>query len=555
MKGRKRAWFIALFLSATTLGSGIVNLFSVMGGPSHPKIFDEIFPIEFIRLSRTFTTLIGFALVVSSLNVFRRKRRAWAVVLGLASFSALFNLTKGLDYGEAALSFALVLLLLLTHKVFSVKSSAPDIRSGLLRLGISAAVAIGYGIAGFWLLDVKHFGINFHIADSILTTLKFLTLTPDPRLVPLTHYGHWFLDSLYLMTSVAVLYSGFALFRPVIYQYRTLPRERALAHDVIAKHARTTLDYFKLWPDKSYFFSPSHKCFIAYSVAGNVALVLGDPVGPEEEVENTVREFVEMCRENGWAFGFHQTLPDFLPLYRKLKLKKLKIGDDALVDLREFSIAGKSMKQFRSKIRQLEATGIHVVEYAPPTSDDLIAKLKTVSDEWLQIPGRRERTFTLGQFVPDYLRDTDIMVAADKDENVLAFLNLFSINKEITADLMRRRTDSPNGIMEYLFVKAFLSAQEKGFERFNLGMAPMAGFQERENASIEERAIHGFFQQLNFLFSFRGLRFFKAKFATSWEPRYLIYGNVLELPRIALALRRVSEIKETIPIPHLRDEN
>lgn len=83
----------------------------------------------------------------------------------------------------------------------------------------------------------------------------------------------------------------------------------------------------------------------------------------------------------------------------------------------------------------------------------------------------------------------------------------------------------------------------------------MAGFQEREDATIEERAIHSFFQQLNFLFSFRGLRFFKAKFATSWEPRYLIYRNVLELPRMALALRRVSEIKETIPISSLRDED
>jgi phosphatidylglycerol lysyltransferase len=75
-------------------------------------------------------------------------------------------------------------------------------------------------------------------------------------------------------------------------------------------------------------------------------------------------------------------------------------------------------------------------------------------------------------------------------------------------------------------------------------MAPMTGFQKCEDASMEERAIHGLFQKLDFLFSFRGLFRYKAKFATSWEPRYLVYGKILELPRTALALRRLSEVKK-----------
>ena len=58
----------------------------------------------------------------------------------------------------------------------------------------------------------------------------------------------------------------------------------------------------------------------------------------------------------------------------------------------------------------------------------------------------------------------------------------------------------------------------------------------------QERALHTFFQRLNFIFSFRGLRQYKAKFATAWEPRYLIYSQATELPRVALALRRVSEM-------------
>jgi phosphatidylglycerol lysyltransferase len=348
------------------------------------------------------------------------------------------------------------------------------------------------------------------------------------------------------MGITAVVYAGLALFRPVAYHFRELPRERALARGIVERYGRTSLDYFKLWNDKTFFFSPSHRAVIAYRVTGNVALALGDPVGPEEELLAAARNFVEYCQDNGWTVGFHQTLPDFLPMYQRLRLKKLKIGDEAVVDLGTFTLEGKAKREFRYKLRQMEALGVSAVEYSPPVPDALIAQLKEVSNQWLTIPGRRERTFTLGQFDREYLRTTSVLVAMDKNGRVLAFVNIITMPpaSEISVDLMRRRTDAPNGVMDYLFIKMCVIEKGRGFKRFNLGMAPMAGFQEREEASAEERAIHAFFQQLNFLFSFRGLRAYKAKFATTWEPRYLIYSNVLELPRLALALRRVSELRE-----------
>jgi phosphatidylglycerol lysyltransferase len=320
-----------------------------------------------------------------------------------------------------------------------------------------------------------------------------------------------------------------------------------MAREIVQQYARTPLDLFKVWPDKSYFFSPSRRCVISYRVADNTAIALGDPVGPEGEVEATVREFLEMCRENGWAVGFYQTLPDFLPIYLRLGMKRLKIGDDAMVDLSDFSIQGKSKRELRSKVRQLEAVGIHIREFQPPVPNGIIMQLGAVSDQWLRIPGRRERSFTLGQFDPDYLRSKPVLVALDSRGNMLAFINLISVDKnEITGDLMRRRTDAPNGIMDYLFIKLFLYATERGYARVSLGMAPMTGFEKGEEATVEERAIHGLFQHLDFLFSFRGLHHYKAKFATSWEPRYLVYRNVLELPRTAFALRRLSEIRNEI---------
>ena len=144
------AHLVAVALAVITLGSGILNLISVVGGASQPKLLVAVFPLEFSRLSRALAILIGFALIVSSLNIWKRKKRAWAVVVALAVFSTIFHLFQTRNYEEGALSFTLLLLLFLTRNLFTVKSSKPDVRSGLARLLVSAVAAVSYGIAGFW---------------------------------------------------------------------------------------------------------------------------------------------------------------------------------------------------------------------------------------------------------------------------------------------------------------------------------------------------------------------------------------------------------------------
>jgi hypothetical protein len=45
-----------------------------------------------------------------------------------------------------------------------------------------------------------------------------------------------------------------------------------------------------------------------------------------------------------WAAACYQTLPDFASPYLRLRLKKLKIGDDAMGDLLNFSLDSKSKR-------------------------------------------------------------------------------------------------------------------------------------------------------------------------------------------------------------------
>jgi phosphatidylglycerol lysyltransferase len=200
----------------------------------------------------------------------------------------------------------------------------------------------------------------------------------------------------------------------------------------------------------------------------------------------------------------------------------------------------------RHTVNQLEKQGFMFTRFDPPISPEVLSQLEQVSDGWLQIPGRRERAFTLGLFAPEYIRSTPVYAAADPTGKIMAFMNTIPsfCQGEATIDLMRHLPGAPSGIMDYLFTKLFLAKKAEGYKRFSLGMAPMAGFRENEEASAEERAVYYFLRQLNFLFSYQGLLHYKAKFATIWEPRYTIYRNVLNLPRVARAISEVLEIRD-----------
>ena len=531
----KRRSPVSRAIALVALGSGIVNLYSVLGPPlpERAALLYRLFPLEFLHLARFITLLIGFALVILSLNIYKRKKRAFIAAVLLSCLSVVFHLTKGLDYEEAAFSLLLLSALVLGRREFTVRSSIPDFHDGFTKLSLGLVLTAAYGIVGFWLLDQREFGVNFTLYQAIRNTVSLLLFNPDLHLEPRTTYARWFLESFYLITATAMVYGVAALFRPVLYRYRIQPQEQALVRELTTRYGRTSLDFFKCWPDKSYFFSESRQSFVAYRVAGRVAIVLGDPVGPPEEIVSISRSFIDFCEENDWTPAFYQTTQEYLFTYRALGLHKLKVGDDAIVDLERFSLEGKDMKKLRNKINNLEKSGIHAVVHDNPVPDDVLNQAKSVSDDWLRIPGRRERMFTLGMFKWDYLKHTPLFTVVDAAGQILAFANVIPSyhSGETTVDLIRHRRGAPNGTMDYLFGKLFLHSKKQGFKRFNLGMAPMSGFHETEQASPEERAVHYFFQRMNFIFSYEGLSHYKAKFANAWEPQYVIYRRVFDLPQ------------------------
>jgi phosphatidylglycerol lysyltransferase len=150
----------------------------------------------------------------------------------------------------------------------------------------------------------------------------------------------------------------------------------------------------------------------------------------------------------------------------------------------------------------------------------------------------------LGSFDRSYLSETPLFVVREPQKRPLAFANEVPSYREgeATIDLMRYRLEIPNGTMEYLLTELMLALRKEGHRRFDLGLAPLAGVGVRPGATLQERTLSQLYERLTRFFSYKGLRFYKAKFEPDWEDRFLVYGGgPLALAKVGVALTRVTE--------------
>jgi len=93
-------------------------------------------------------------------------------------------------------------------------------------------------------------------------------------------------------------------------------------------------------------------------------------------------------------------------------------------------------------------------------------------------------------------------------------------------------SESPHGVMDYLFIQLMLWGKQEGYRWFNLGMAPLSGLGDRVPSPLWSRLGAFIFRHGEHFYNFQGLRQYKEKFDPDWEPRYLATPAGLVLPRI-----------------------
>ncbi len=537
LKTRIGLWSISLL----TYVVGVVNLLSAVTPNLHERShwLKEFLPFEIRADGHIFAALTGFILLALATNLSRRKRVAWLLTIGLLIISIFSHLIKGWDYEESLLSGILLVQLILMRHVFTAQSDRPSIATGVKVLIGAFLFTLAYGTIGFYLLDGK-FTENFNWGEALLQTLAMFFTEDNWGLRPKTSFGQFFANSIYTIAAVTFAFAVIMLLQPVFLRHSATAKERQKAKEIVQKYGCSSLADLTILNDKSYFFSPSGDSVIAYVPKGRGAIALGDAIGPIEDREEVIVSFQQFCQRNDWYPAFYQTLPDHLHLYKSLGFQVIKIGEEAIIDLKKFTVQGKAGKNFRPSINRLTKLGYQVSFYKPPITDELLHQLKSVSDEWLKMVKGAEKHFSLGWFHEAYLRECEIVVVHTPDGEINAFANIiqeYQLN-EVTNDMMRYRPDIENGTMDFLFTSMFQHFKQEGYDSFNFGLSALAGVGDHPKSRKLEKVLRYLYEHLNRFYNFQGLHAYKEKFHPRWESRYLVYPSLTALPDVVVALIR-----------------
>jgi phosphatidylglycerol lysyltransferase len=541
-----------IILKAISYGVVINGLLIIAGTLARQLNPHSAFHVNEVLIS--LPLISGLTLLYLGTLLNRRKYTAWMIAVPLYGFILGSNIAQLAtnstrhptnEFRGIFLPLIVVSALIIFRKVFTVKS---DIRSFTLSLRISALillVTLVYGTMGYLLLDSRDFHTEITPLQAVHHTVDQFDFTTDKTLQPYTRRAQIFVDTLNVMTTVALGYAVISLFQPIRAKFvnETAHRQRML--ELLSKYSTNSEDFFKLWPhDKNYYFDDIHtqQAALAYHVQRGVALVVGGPVGSPKAVKNVLRQFNDLCTTNDWLPAFVQIGEENRSLYEKEDLELQKIGEEAIVDIAHFNNEVKGIKYFRQIANKFNNHGYTNEVLQPPHSTEVLARLQAISTEWLSLPGRQERGFMMGYYNQAYIQQCNVLVARDNQGLIQGFINQVPTyrGEEANYDMLRQSPEALGNANDYLMMSFIAYAKEAGFKRVNLGLSPLTGIgKEDKDKSIIDSTLRFAYANGDRFYSFSGLHRFKSKYEPEWRDRYIAYkGGVRNFSRALYALNR-----------------
>jgi phosphatidylglycerol lysyltransferase len=477
----------------------------------------DVVPLPLLELSHLAGSVIGVGLLVLARGLFRRLAAAyhltfWLLVAGIAA-----SLLKGLDVEEAAYLSLVLLVMWLARRAFYRPST---IMSQRFTPGWIASVAIMVALT-VWIGVLGH----RHVPYSHDLWWTFALRGDAPRV----------LRASFAVVVAVATFLAVNLMRPAPPE----PHDPAQLDLDRARRAITrsgsSLANAALAGDKRLLFHPAGDAFVMYQVSGGSWVALGDPVGPAERDEELVWAFRELVDRRGGRTVFYEVSGRALPLYIDLGLSLLKLGEEARVPLADFQLEGSERADLRQARRRAQRDGASFEVVPAAGVPPLLPRLRQISDAWLEDRATAEKGFSLGAFSERYLAEFPVAIVKSEGDTV-AFANLWGTEtrEELSVDLMRFLPDAPRSSMDYLFIELMLWGRAQGYRTFSLGMAPLAGLENRALAPLWHRVGGFLYRHGESFYNFEGLRRYKAKFDPVWEPRYLASPGGLHLPRVLL---------------------
>ncbi|MGW4271941.1 phosphatidylglycerol lysyltransferase domain-containing protein [Streptomyces seoulensis] len=521
----------------------------------------EVLPGSFGPFVAALSLSAGVLLLLLAHGLRRRKRRAWraAVVLLPAGAAAEFGYRHSVI--GVVISLALLAPLLMHRKEFS---ALPDPRSRWRALTNFVLMSAGSVALGMLIVSTHPHRMvgNPGLADRLTHVLYGLVGFEGP----VDYQGNtswtvaYSLGALGWLTAVTTAYLAF---RPEHPAARLSEEDEGRLRDLLARHGRRdSLGHFALRRDKAVVFSPSGKAAVTYRVVSGVMLASGDPIGDVEAWPGAIERFMDEAKAHSWTpavVGCSETGGEVWT--RETGLDALELGDEAVVDVADFSLAGRAMRNVRQMVKRIERAGYETrVRRIRDLGDAELERVRRAAEDWRGTDTERGFSMALGRIGDPSDGDCLIATAHKRDDEPGEYGDLKAIIHFVpwgpdgaSLELMRRDRSADPGMNELLIVATLQAAPKLGVERISLNFAMFRSALargEKIGAGPVLRAWRGLLVFLSRWFQIESLYKFNAKFQPRWEPRYIVYRASSDLPRIGFATMQAEGFVDfALPMP------
>ena len=502
------------------------------------KLHHYLVPGTVSSVTRTADVLIGLLLLLLAHALRRRKRRAWQAVEALLAFDIVIHFFRH-RYPTAIVALVLLIALIYFRDEFYAEGDQRTRWRALWVFGglVGADVIIGLT----YMILARGLAMDYSFGTRVQETLYGLVGVSGPvQWVPEAR-GDLF----------SILTGGLGIFTLVVTAYLFLrpaePRARlgaadaARVRELLVKHGdRDSLGYFALRNDKSVIWSPTGKACVCYRVVSGVMLASGDPIGDPEAWPGAIGPFLDEAARHAWAPAVMGCSELGAEVWcREGHLTALELGDEAIVNVVDFSLAGRNMRNVRQMVNRVAKNGyvaeVRRVGDIPRADLDAIVK---VADSWRGSPTERGFSMALGRIGARDDNDC-VLVTAAENGVVRALLQLVPWGADgLSLDLMRRDKSAQPGLNDFLITETIKAATGLGVKRISLNFAMFRAALERGERIGAGPVLKAWRSVLIFMskwFQIESLYKFNAKFSPVWQPRFFVFPGTKDAPRIALA--------------------
>lgn len=541
LKRTRRIGAVAILLA------GVLDLLSALTPPVGVRLraLTRLVPLAVPQTATALVAFAGIGLVLLSRGVRKGQRNAWRISLVLVAGSSILHLVKGVDLEEAIAAAVVAGYLVWKRKAFDTTTDMPAARRGLVVLALGALLATVAGTVTIELFPYEAGRLPLwkalYAAAERLVGMQSVTL-PD-------RVNDFLRPGLAAVGVGLVLFAGWLLFRPV-----RLRRGAALSSDVmerareiVAKYGAGTLDYFALRDDKELFFDGTS--MVAYAQHGGVCLVSPDPIGPPAERDQVWAAFRSFADAHGWTLAVLGAGEEWLPIYRASGMHDLYVGDEAVVDVRRFSLEGGRNKSLRQAVNRVAKYGYTLSFHDPSSlSPELSEQLREVMTKSRRGEVERGFSMTLGRVFDPLDVGLLLAVAHGPSGEPVAFCQYvpaLGING-YSLDLMRRdQGEHPNGLIDFIVAGTIDELKARGMRGLGLNFATMRAVLAGEAGdSLTQRVEAWALRRMSDSMQIESLWKFNAKFDPDWLPRYAVYDAPEHLLAVAMAIARAESFWE-----------